>query len=568
MGTAVKRIVMLLACAVTMAIVIPGLAFADDQEILVQANTNSGVQDQSAVSAGIERASGTEQVGDGQNDALSAQSSARTAVPTLSGGAHVQDHGDTQGTTSNGVLTLGTTGESKRLEAINLSTSDPNVGLEYQSHIQNIGWESNWTNGISGTEGQSLRLEAVRIRLTGSSADLYDVFYRTHVQNIGWMNWAKNGAEAGSADYALRMEALQIALVLKGAAAPDASPAKTTDESYHRSLVATKTHVQNIGWQSAALEGEVSGSTGRGLRLEGMVIQLQNQPYSGGIRYNTHIQNIGWQGWVENGAQSGTTGQALRLEAIQIELLGEMANHYDIYYRVHAQNLGWLDWAKNGGSAGTASSALRLEALQLDLVEKGGAAPGSEAVPFVSPESIQITCSAWSQDSENARTVQIGGIAGTTGQSNPVTAIALERTGGLAATISYTTHLANVGWANAVSNGAISGERDASKNVQALTIRLEGSAANYLDIYYRAHVSTIGWLGWAKDGQEAGTSGLSLPIEAYQVQLVAKGGAAPGDTSRHYIDGASAASIRASLNISEKYHSELWHGSKPAAYQK
>jgi len=102
------------------------------------------------------------------------------------------------------------------------------------------------------------------------------------------------------------------------------------------------------------------------------------------VEYRTHVQNIGWQGWVNEGEMTGTSGRALRLEAIEIRLKGDMAANYDIYYRVHAQNIGWMDWAKNGQSAGTAGLSYRLEAIQIVIVQKGSAAPGQTSRPFVS----------------------------------------------------------------------------------------------------------------------------------------------------------------------------------------
>ncbi|HCE78175.1 MAG TPA: hypothetical protein DEP61_04765, partial [Lachnospiraceae bacterium] len=50
----------------------------------------------------------------------------------------------------------------------------------------------------SGTEGRSLRLEAVQLRLTGDIANYYDVYYRAHIQNYGWLGWTCNGQSAGS----------------------------------------------------------------------------------------------------------------------------------------------------------------------------------------------------------------------------------------------------------------------------------------------------------------------------------------------------------------------------------
>lgn len=114
-----------------------------------------------------------------------------------------------------------------------------------------------------------------------------------------------------------------------------------------------KTHVQSFGWQTWKTNGQMSGTSGKAKRLEGINIKLSNASYSGGVRYTTHVQSYGWQGnendpntWKKDGEMSGTSGQAKRLEAIRISLYGEMAEHYDIYYRVHAQSFGWLSWAK------------------------------------------------------------------------------------------------------------------------------------------------------------------------------------------------------------------------------
>ena len=73
---------------------------------------------------------------------------------------------------------------------------------------------------MSGTSGQSKRLEGIRIRLTGEMAGKYDVYYQTHVQQFGWTGWAKNGEPCGSAGYSYRLEGIRIMLVDKGGSAP------------------------------------------------------------------------------------------------------------------------------------------------------------------------------------------------------------------------------------------------------------------------------------------------------------------------------------------------------------
>ena len=127
----------------------------------------------------------------------------------------------------------------------------------------------------------------------------------------------------------------------------------------------------------------MSGTTGLGLRLESIKIQLSSALYTGSIVYKTHVQDYGWLDWAKNGMASGTEGQSKRLEALQIQLTGEMAEYYDIYYRVHIQNYGWLDWAKNGEEAGSEGLALRMEAVEIVLVERGGDAPGKIGTAFL-----------------------------------------------------------------------------------------------------------------------------------------------------------------------------------------
>lgn len=143
-----------------------------------------------------------------------------------------------------------------------------------------------------------------------------------------------------------------------------------------------QTHVENIGWQGFKKNGEMSGTYGQSLRLEGIEI-ITSDPTNLGITYQTHVENIGWQGFRGNGDMSGTSGQSLRLEAIQIKLIGTKADQYDVYYRVHAQNVGWMDWASNGSSAGTAGFGYRLEGIEIRIVPKGDPAPGEIATPFM-----------------------------------------------------------------------------------------------------------------------------------------------------------------------------------------
>lgn len=290
--------------------------------------------------------------------------------PSVTYQTHVQDYG-WQEWKNDGEMS-GTSGQSKRLEGINIKLQNLSGSVEYQTHVQDIGWQGWKSNGaMAGTSGQSKRLEAIEIKLSGDAANKYDIYYRVHAQDYGWLGWAKNGESAGSEGYSKRLEGIEIKLVKKGGAAPG-----STSRPFVCKTITYQTHVQNIGWQAEKADGEVSGTSGQSLRLEAIKIKLGSS-IDGGLTYATHVQDIGWQSFVSNGQLSGTSGQSKRLEAIKINLTGNAANQYDIYYRVHAQNFGWLGWSKNGQSAGTAGYSYRLEAIQIVLVPKGGNAPGS-----------------------------------------------------------------------------------------------------------------------------------------------------------------------------------------------
>ena len=326
---------------------------------------------------------------------------------------HIQNKGWETVAKKNGESS-GTTGSALRLEGIKIKvTGNENLGIQYTTHCQDYGWLAWSRDGeMNGTEGESKRLEAIMINLTGADKDKYDVYYRVHAQNVGWMNWAKNGEAAGTAGYAYRLEAIQIQVVKKGAKPTNVGNVKTDstkafDDKNKGAApkvdnagipnLSYRTHVQNVGWQAWRTNGGFSGTSGRSLRLEGINIKLTNKDHTGGIRYKTHIQNIGWEkDWRVDGAMSGTSGRALRLEAIEIELYGEMANYYDVYYRVHAQNVGWMGWAKNGADAGTAGYGRRLEGIQIVLVKKGAAAPATNlgGINSVTPNPYLVTGSA------------------------------------------------------------------------------------------------------------------------------------------------------------------------------
>lgn len=149
-----------------------------------------------------------------------------TIQPTISYSTHIQSYGWQQ-FMKNGQLS-GTTGESKRLEAIKIKLDDLpySGGVQYKTHVETFGWQ-NWVSNeqISGTSGQAKRLEAIQIQLTGEIANYYDIYYRVHSESYGWLGWAKNGQQAGTEGKAKRLEGIEMVVVRKG----EPSPGQTTN---------------------------------------------------------------------------------------------------------------------------------------------------------------------------------------------------------------------------------------------------------------------------------------------------------------------------------------------------
>lgn len=308
-----------------------------------------------------------------------------TAPFSISYTTHVQTYGWLDPVTDGDVS--GTTGQSKRMEGIRISLeNDPYSGsVQYCTHVQTYGWQDWCTDGEkAGTEGESKRLEAIRIRLTDELAEHFDIWYQTHIQHFGWSGWAKNGESCGSAGYSYRLEAIRICLLPKESPTPGSVTGIFYEKNavpedgafaYANTLLRYSTHVQTYGWQPFVFDGATAGTTRQSKRLEGISIRM-NDAVEGGIRYRTHVQSYGWQGWRSDGQIAGTVGEAKRLEAIRIELTGEAANTYDVYYRVHSQTFGWMAWTKNGQSAGTEGMRKRLEAIEIVLIPKNKTIPG------------------------------------------------------------------------------------------------------------------------------------------------------------------------------------------------
>lgn len=463
---------------------------------------------------------------------------------TLSYSTHIQDYG-TQTGFSDSVdepITLGTTGEGKRLEGLTLQLDGDlsQLGISYGAHIQDIGWQEDRSNGsFAGTTGQSKRIEALHIALGDSSG--YSIWYRAHVQDYGWLGWAKDGENAGTVGLSKRMEAIELVIMPKGQTPPRYDPSV---DSAKTSILEYSSHISQIGTVSDVADNLcadiVLGTTGQSRHLEGFRLGISDSTESigGSIEYRAHVQDIGWQDWQANSSFAGTSGKAKSIQAVEFKLDGEIAQKYDIFYRAHVSNIGWLDWTKNGDSAaGSVGCSIPIEAIEVAIVPKGSSdAPSVGATPLLDSSLFpSINCESQSAGWGWGKTSE-GSVAGAIGQSRALVGMGLSVANDSAITggISYLCHFANAGWTSWCGNGTRS--TSSGNAIQAMRIELTGNLSNYFDVYYRTYVSGYGWMGWAKNGAASGTTGLNMNVEAYQVKVVAKGAPAPGVTAKSFSD--------------------------------
>ena len=288
--------------------------------------------------------------------------------------AHVEDEG-WQSWRNNGEL-AGTTGQGKRVEAIEIKSNNASIEseLKYRVHVQDEGWQSWKSSGeLAGTVGKSKRIEAIEIKIGNNSA--YSIKYRAHVEDEGWQSWRNNGELAGTTGQGKRIEAIEI----------DIESVSPPDITY-------QAHVEDEGWQSWRSNGELAGTTGQGKRVEALRLELKNTIGIENLKYRVHVQDEGWQSWKSNGELAGTIGQSKRIEAIEIKL--ENREGYEAQYRAHVQYEGWQPWKSNGELAGTTGQGKRVEALEIRIGKVGELPPTNPdetmKIMYTIPESLNV----------------------------------------------------------------------------------------------------------------------------------------------------------------------------------
>ena len=411
----------------------------------------------------------------------------------------------------------GTTGRGLPMEALEaqLGWYGHSGSIELRGHVSNVGWQQ-WSEGHCGTTGKSQRLEAVQIRLTGEAAEKYDIWYCAHVSGIGWLDWACNGAAAGSAGKGKAIEAVKkVILVEKGGAAPGSSSKVFIGDLDAVAVSGSAVSGESLGLSS----GQKATIGGKGAKLlNSIALSVAGQTDDGSISYAVMDAYSGWgASESDGGAAKAVSGAPIK--AIKMSLSGQFAANYDIWYRVYDSGNGWTS---NGQACGVSGGSSGLCGIDVALVRKGQPAPGSTGNAFTETSGIGLVSQAHVASAGWLAPVGNGETAGQTGMSRSLQALYIS-TQGIDASVEVSAHVANIGWQPYVSGASYAGTVGKGLAIQAVKLRLTGNDSSKYNIYYRIHAADYGWLGWAKNDAAAGTVGLSKQAEAIQIKLVAKG---------------------------------------------
>lgn len=138
-----------------------------------------------------------------------------------------------------------------------------------------------------------------------------------------------------------------------------------------------------------------------------------------------------------------------------------------------------------------------------------------------------------------------GKMSGTEGISYRLEGIRIAlNTAGYDLGIQYQTHIQNIGWEDEAGRGwktdkQMSGTEGLSYRLEAIQIKLTDTDADKFDVYYQVHAQNVGWMGWAKNGESAGTAGYGYRLEGIKIQIVSKGANAPVSTDSAFIEKAA-----------------------------
>jgi hypothetical protein len=114
--------------------------------------------------------------------------------------------------------------------------------------------------------------------------------------------------------------------------------------------------------------------------------------------------------------------------------------------------------------------------------------------------------------------VREGDIAGTIGQARRMEAVRIRLVGSAAFDVCYSVHVQDGGWTTEVCDGATAGTTGEGRRMEAVRIRLRGAPAG-CGVRYQSHVQGLGWMPLVDNNTISGTTGQARRLEGLRVEL-------------------------------------------------
>ena len=180
--------------------------------------------------------------------------------------------GDWQAWCTNGAV-AGKAGSGKSVSAIMVklekksqvgSSGDGLIGVRYRARMQNGKWQV-WqaNNANAGKPSGKARIYGMAIDVDRGTYT-GDIRYRVRLTSGKWKGWKKNGASTGKNSH---VEAVQIVL---------------TGELAEKYDVVYRANISGVKWQRNMRNGEVAGTTGRGLGIRALRVKLVDKQFRTG----------------------------------------------------------------------------------------------------------------------------------------------------------------------------------------------------------------------------------------------------------------------------------------------
>ncbi|WEV60083.1 SH3 domain-containing protein [Streptococcaceae bacterium ESL0729] len=193
-----------------------------------------------------------------------------------------------------------------RLSSPSLASYYPGDTVIYDQLTQADGYL--WISYIAGSgKRRYIAVEQVdsQSQVPANSHPVQGLNYVSHISNVGWKDWVSDGGFSGTDDFR-NMEALALRVENFG----------LSDSIEYRA------HVANVGWQGFVKDGQMAGTTGQSKAMEAVEIRLTGDLAKNyHVMYRSFLKDSGWQEWTSNGGLSGTVGQSRPIYNFQARLI-------------------------------------------------------------------------------------------------------------------------------------------------------------------------------------------------------------------------------------------------------